>query len=99
MSPDQYIVAEQKHEQERVIAKKEKQTAPAKNTEALRVSIDQLREVWVVQINVFENTSFKAVKIQPIPCRYRSCNISRRFFSQAETLRAWLPERCVFPAI
>lgn len=44
VSPDQYIVAEQKHEHERVIAKKEKQTAPAKNTEALRVSIDQLRE-------------------------------------------------------
>ena len=62
MSPDQYIVAEQKHEHERVIAKKEKQTAPAKNTEALRVSIDQLREVWVVQINVFVIREFTKLR-------------------------------------
>ncbi|XP_068715999.1 tyrosine-protein phosphatase non-receptor type 4-like isoform X2 [Montipora foliosa] len=44
VSPDQYIVAEQKYEQERENAKQEKDKALAKDTEALRVSMDQLRE-------------------------------------------------------
>jgi len=48
----------------------------------------------VVQINVFVNTSFKAVKIQSIPCRCRFCNISRRF-SQAEHVgRGYLNTVC-----
>ncbi|XP_068741588.1 tyrosine-protein phosphatase non-receptor type 4-like isoform X2 [Montipora capricornis] len=44
VSPDQYIVAEQKYEQERENAKQEKDKALARDTEALRVSMDQLRE-------------------------------------------------------
>lgn len=44
VSPDQYIVAEQKYEKERENAKQEKDKALAKDTEALRVSMDQLRE-------------------------------------------------------
>lgn len=45
VSPEQFTAAEHKHEQERNIAKQEKEKAPPKDTEALRVSMDQLREV------------------------------------------------------
>lgn len=44
VSPEQFTAAEHKHEQERNIAKQEKEKAPPKDTEALRVSMDQLRE-------------------------------------------------------
>lgn len=44
VSPEQFIAAEHKHEQERVIAKQEKEKAPPKDTEALRVSMATLRE-------------------------------------------------------
>ncbi|XP_031571457.1 tyrosine-protein phosphatase non-receptor type 4-like isoform X2 [Actinia tenebrosa] len=42
LSPEQYIENERKHEQDIIIAKKEK--AEARDEEALRVSIEQLRE-------------------------------------------------------
>lgn len=45
VSPEQYIAAEHRHEQERVTAKQEKEKAPARDTEALQVSMEQLREV------------------------------------------------------
>lgn len=45
MSPEQFNVAEQRHEQERIIAKHVKEKEVAKDTEVLRVSVEQLREV------------------------------------------------------
>ena len=45
VSPEQFSAAEQRHEQERIIAKHVKEKEVAKDTEALRVSIEQLREV------------------------------------------------------
>ena len=45
VSPEQFSAAEQRHEQERIIAKHVKEKEPAKDTEALRVSVEQLREV------------------------------------------------------
>lgn len=47
MSPDQFSAAEQRHEQERVTAKQVKEKEVAKDTEALRVSVEQLREVML----------------------------------------------------
>ncbi|KAJ7370196.1 Tyrosine-protein phosphatase non-receptor type 3 [Desmophyllum pertusum] len=44
VSPDQFSAAEQRHEQERVTAKQVKEKEVAKDTEALRVSVEQLRE-------------------------------------------------------
>ncbi|XP_020609227.1 tyrosine-protein phosphatase non-receptor type 4-like [Orbicella faveolata] len=46
VSPEQFSAAEQRHEQERIIAKHIKEKEVAKDTEALRVSIEQLREVF-----------------------------------------------------
>ena len=48
VSPEQYSAAEQRHEQERVVAKQVKEKEVVKDTEALRVSVDQLREVMFV---------------------------------------------------
>lgn len=45
VSPEQFSAAEQRHEQERIIAKHVKEKEVAKDTEALRVSMEQLREV------------------------------------------------------
>ena len=47
MSPEQFTAAEQRHEEERIIAKHVKEKEVAKDTEALRVSIEQLREVMI----------------------------------------------------
>ena len=47
VSPEQFSAAEQRHEQERIIAKHVKEKEVAKDTEALRVSIEQLREVMM----------------------------------------------------
>lgn len=45
VSPEQFAAAEQRHEQEKVVAKQVKEKGVVKDTEALRVSMDQLREV------------------------------------------------------
>lgn len=45
LSPEQYTEAERKHEQDIITAKQEK--AQARDEEALRVSIEQLREVCI----------------------------------------------------
>lgn len=44
VSPEQFAAAEQRHEQEKVVAKQVKEKGVVKDTEALRVSMDQLRE-------------------------------------------------------
>ena len=64
VSPEQFNAAEQRHEHERVVAKQEKEKAPAKDSEALRVSMDQLREVLchllMKEVNLrTSNLSFK----------------------------------------
>ena len=43
VSPDQFTAAEHQHERELVVTKRDRE--PARDTEALRVSMDQLREV------------------------------------------------------
>ena len=45
VSPEQFAAAEQRHEQEKVVAKQVKEKEVVKDAEALRVSMDQLREV------------------------------------------------------
>ena len=45
VSPEQFAAAEQRHEQEKVVANQVKEKGVVKDTEALRVSMDQLREV------------------------------------------------------
>ena len=45
VSPEQFAAAEQRHEQEKVVVKQVKEKGVVKDTEALRVSMDQLREV------------------------------------------------------
>ena len=52
VSPEQFSVAEQRHQQERIIAHHVKEKEVAKDTEALRVSIEQLREV-MIYFNLF----------------------------------------------
>lgn len=44
VSPEQFAAAEQRHEQEKVVAKQVKEKEVVKDAEALRVSMDQLRE-------------------------------------------------------
>lgn len=44
VSPEQFAAAEQRHEQEKVVAKQVKEKGVVKDSEALRVSMDQLRE-------------------------------------------------------
>lgn len=65
VSPEQFIAAEQRHEQERVIAKQEKERTTVKDGEALRVSLEQLREVltciWVFNTLVKEINTHKDI--------------------------------------
>lgn len=54
VSPEQFSAAEQRLEQERIIAKNVKEKEPAKDTEALKVSMEQLREVMDHVKNLFD---------------------------------------------